>query len=288
MSIAGIWVPLVTPFSAGQIDLPALRRTACELIAAGISGLIVCGTTGEPAAMSEEEQLAVLDAVLKVIPPAQVAMGLCDNNLQSTLERQKRIQTRPVAALLIPPPYYIRPSQAGLIEYFTVIADAANTNIIIYNIPYRTGVSMELETLRTIARHERVTAIKDCGGDLALTMQLIADGKLAVMTGEDQQTLLNLCLGGKGAIAASAHLRPDLFARLPQLVQQGQLEEARKIFYRLLPMIHCVFKEPNPAPVKAALAMMGKMRDDMRSPMQVASPEMREALKAILHALECL
>ena len=288
MSIAGIWVPLVTPFSAGQIDFATLQRTARELIAAGISGLIVCGTTGEPAAMSEEEQLAVLDAVLEVVPPAQVAMGLCDNNLQSTLERQKRIQTRPVAALLIPPPYYIRPSQAGLIEYFTVIADAANTNIIIYNIPYRTGVSMELETLRTIARHERVTAIKDCGGDLALTMQLIADGKLAVMTGEDQQTLLNLCLGGKGAIAASAHLRPDLFARLPQLVQQGQLEEARKIFYRLLPMIHCVFKEPNPAPVKAALAMMGKMRDDMRSPMQVASPEMREALKAILHALECL
>jgi 4-hydroxy-tetrahydrodipicolinate synthase len=287
MRIEGIWVPVVTPFRDGLIDLAALQNMAAELFKAGISGLIACGTTGEPAAMSESEQLTVLDAVLEVAPQGRVAMGLSDNNLASALDRLKRIGERPVAGVLVPAPYYIRPSQAGLIDYFRTIADASNAPVIIYNIPYRTGVPMELETLRAIAAHERVVAIKDCGGDLGITMQLIADGRLAVMAGEDQQALSTLCLGGAGAIAASAHIRPDLFARLPGLVKEGRLDEAREIFYRLLPMIHCVFREPNPAPVKAALAMMGKMQDEMRSPMQAASPGMKETLKTLLQDLEC-
>jgi 4-hydroxy-tetrahydrodipicolinate synthase len=140
--------------------------------------------------------------------------------------------------------------------------------------------------LRAIASHERVTALKDCGGDLGLTMQLITDSKLSVLTGEDQQALVNLALGGGGAIAAAAHIRPDLWARLPGLVKEGKLDEARGIFYRLLPMIRLAFSEPNPGPVKAALSMLGKMRDELRSPMQAASPAVREAWKPILQDLE--
>jgi len=287
-SFTGIWVPLVTPFHNGKIDFPALQKTARSLIAAGISGLVACGTTGEAAALCEDEQIAVLDAVIEAVPDHPVVMGLCDNNMPSLLNRLNRIQDRPIAGLLVPPPYYIRPSQAGLIEYFNALADAASAPVIIYNIPYRTGVTMELETLRAIAQHERVVAIKDCGGDLALTMQLIADGNLAVLAGEDQQILSTLCLGGGGAIAASAHLRPDLFVRLPLLVHAGRLNEARAIFYRLLPMIHRVFDEPNPGPVKAALAMVGLMRDELRSPMQAVSAETQETLRGELTRLECL
>lgn len=283
----GIWVPLVTPFHNGEIDFPALQAMARRLIDAGISGLGVCATTGEAAALSEQEQLAVLDAVIAAVPHAPVVMGLSDNNLPSLLARLQRIQERPIAGLLVPPPYYIRPSQAALVGYFNTLADAARAPIIIYNIPYRTGVAMELATLRAIAQHPRVVAIKDCGGDAALTMQLIADGQLAVLTGEDQQILSTLCLGGSGAIAASAHLRPDLFARLPQLVQAGQLQEARKIFYRLLPLIHRLFEEPNPAPLKAALGMLGQMHDELRAPMLTASPRMRALLDAELKRLEC-
>jgi len=288
MSIEGIWVPIVTPFQNGQIDFPALKRCAAELIEAGTSGIIACGTTGEPASMSDEEQLAVLDAVLEVVPAGRVAMGLSDNNLVSALERLKRICERPVAGVLVPAPYYIRPSQAGLVEYFRSVADASSAPIIIYNIPYRTGAVMELATLRAIAAHERVVALKDCGGDLGLTMQLIADGKLAVLAGEDQQGLINLALGGAGVIAASAHIRPDLWARLPKLVADGKLDEARSIFYRLLPMIQLAFREPNPGPVKAALAMLGKMRDELRSPMQAATPAIREAWTPVLQDLELL
>ena len=288
MSIDGIWVPIVTPFRNGQIDFPALKRLAAELIEAGISGLIACGTTGEPATLSEEEQLAVLDALLEAVPAGKVAMGLSDNNQAAAVERVKRICERPVAGVLVPAPYYTRPSQAGVIAYFHAIADASSAPIIVYNIPYRTGVTMELATLRAIAAHERVTALKDCGGDPGLTMQLIADGKLAVMAGEDQLALSTLCLGGAGAIAAVAHIRPDLFARLPALVREGKLDEARRIFYRLLPMIQLAFREPNPGPIKAALAMLGKMSDELREPMQAATPAVREAWKPILQDLDLL
>ncbi len=285
---AGIWVPLVTPFHNGEIEFPALTATARKLRDSGISGLVTCATTGESAALSEDEQLAVLDAVIDAVPGQPVVMGLCDNNMSSLLSRLKRIQERPISGLLVTPPYYIRPSQGGLLEYFEALADAATVPIIIYNIPYRTGVVMELETLRAIAQHERIVAIKDCGGSLALTMQLIADGDLDVLAGEDQQILSTLCLGGSGAIAASAHIRPDLFAQLPKLVNESRLNEAREIFYRLLPMIHRAFEEPNPAPVKTALAIMGHMRDELRSPMQAASAELREALRGELKRLDCI
>ena len=287
-SFTGIWVPLVTPFRNGNIDFPALQKTAQHLLASGISGLVACGTTGEAAALTEDQQLAVLDALIEAAPAHPVIMGLSDNNLPSLLSRLERIQQRRIAGLLVPPPYYIRPSQAGLVDFFRRVADAASVPVAIYNIPYRTGIAMELGTLRTIAQHERVTAIKDCGGNLATTMQLIADGNLAVMAGEDQQILSMLCLGGSGAIAAAAHVRPDLFALLPALVQTGQLTQARAIFYRLLPLIQKLFDEPNPGPLKAALAMMGHMQNELLPPMQSMSAAGAEALRIELLRLECL
>lgn len=285
---SGIWVPLVTPFDGGSIVFAALRAMVRAFAGASIAGFVACGTTGEAAALDETEQLAVLDAIIDAAPGFPVVMGLCDNNMASLLCRLERVQQRSIAGILVPPPYYVRPSQEGLIRFFAAVAHAATVPVIVYNIPARTGVGMELETLRAIARHARVQAIKDCGCNLAITMQLIADGKLAVLAGEDQQILSTLCLGGSGAIAASAHLRPDLFARLPQLVKEGRLDQARDIFYRLLPIIQLSFDEPNPGPVKAALALMGQLRDELRLPMQPASAALREALSKELAQLECL
>lgn len=287
-SFTGIWVPLVTPFRDSAIDFPALKILTRHLVAGGVSGLVVCGTTGEAAAQSEAEQLAVLDALLESAPGIPVVMGLSDNNIGALLGRLKQIQCRPVAGLLVPAPYYIRPSQTGLLQYFRTVADAASVPLILYNIPYRTGVALELDTIRALAQHERIVAIKDCGGDPALTMQLIADAKLNVLAGEDLQIFSTLCLGGSGAIAASAHIRPDLFVRMAQLLQSADLAEARRIFYLLSPMIRRLFEEPNPGPLKAALQMMGLMRDELRAPMQAASDASREQLTLELERLECL
>ncbi|ANJ98441.1 4-hydroxy-tetrahydrodipicolinate synthase [Serratia plymuthica] len=285
-SFSGIWVALVTPFNNNAVDLPAVKRLAQYLIASGVSGLVVCGTTGEAAALSKEEQLAVLDAVLDVVPASQVVMGLSGNNMLDTLQMQQEIQLRDIAGVLIPAPYYIRPSQCGLVDYFTQLADASSVPVILYNIPQRTGIVMELQTIRKIARHPQVKAIKDCGGNPDTTMALIDDGEIDVMTGEDNLILTTLCLGGTGAISASAHIYPQRFVQLVQQVADGDLAAARANFYALLPMIHQMFSFPNPAPVKAALAQQGLIRNELRSPMQIVPQPMQQQIAVTLAQLQ--
>ncbi|MBI3731506.1 MAG: 4-hydroxy-tetrahydrodipicolinate synthase [Burkholderiales bacterium] len=282
---SGIWVALVTPFCASakaEVDFPALQALASKLIADGVAGLAVCGSTGEAAALSEQEQLQVLDAVLAVVPANQVIMGLSGNHMGQVLHRLATIGQRQVAGVLVTPPYYIRPSQAGILHYFHEIADSSAVPVLLYNIPYRTGVNMELPTLQQLAKHPNIVAIKDCGGNLQATMQLIMDGDIQVLTGEDHQLFTTLSLGGAGGILAAAHVRPDLFLRLQALLNAGQLEQARVIFYHLLPVMQALFEEPNPAPLKAALAASGAMQACLRAPMQAASAEIASK---VLHAM---
>ncbi len=282
----GIWVPLVTPFLHHEIDFPALQGLARRIAAAKVAGLVVCGSTGEAAALNDTEQLSVLDAVIDAVPGCPVVMGLAGTQMDAVFSHLASIQRRPVAGLLVPPPCYIRPSQAGIVQYFELLADAARVPLILYNIPYRTGVDMTLETIRTLAQHPRITAIKDCGGDPWLTLQLIADGEMQVLAGEDHQIFSSLCLGAAGAIAASAHIHPEWFVRLGQLIEAGELEMARQLFHRLLPLIRLLFVEPNPAPVKALLAHQGLMDGALRLPMQSASRDLQGRLVSALQLLE--
>jgi 4-hydroxy-tetrahydrodipicolinate synthase len=243
---------------------------------------VVCGTTGEAAALSHEEQLEVLDAVLQWVPAQQVIMGLAGNNQRELLAFLADIQRRPVAAVLVPAPYYIRPSQAGLEAFFGTIADAASVPLVLYDIPYRSGVRIERETLRRIVRHPNIVAIKDCAGDVETTLALIADGEVSVLTGEDLQVFTNLCLGGAGAISASSHVRADLFVRMYREMEEGDVNAARRTFYRLLPWIQAAFAEPNPAAVKGALALQGLIANELREPMQACTPRTQERLKGVL------
>ncbi|WGK92985.1 4-hydroxy-tetrahydrodipicolinate synthase [Pseudomonas migulae] len=284
-SFQGIWVPLVTPFQHGAIDFVGLRRLVSHLLDKGVDGLVVCGTTAEAAALSKHEQLAVLDAVLEWVPADQVVMGLAGNNLTELLQLQSEILKRPLAGLLVPPPYYIRPSQAGLEAFFKTVADASTVPIILYDIPYRTGIAFEQATLLNIVAHERIVAIKDCGGNQANTLALLTSGKVDVLCGEDNQIFSALCLGAKGAIAASAHVHPELFVTLYQQIRDQRLAEGRATFFRLLPLIQSLFIEPNPAPVKTALALEGLIGDELRAPMQRSSEAMVLRLKAVLAGL---
>ncbi|CAI8873992.1 4-hydroxy-tetrahydrodipicolinate synthase [Pseudomonas sp. IT-P44] len=284
-SFQGIWVPLVTPFQHGAIDFVGLRRLVSHLLDKGVDGLVVCGTTAEAAALSKHEQLAVLDAVLEWVPADQVVMGLAGNNLTELLQLQSEILKRPLAGLLVPPPYYIRPSQAGLEAFFKTVADASTVPIILYDIPYRTGIAFEQATLLNIVAHERIVAIKDCGGNQGNTLALLTSGKVNVLCGEDNQIFSALCLGAKGAIAASAHVHPELFVTLYQQIRDQRLAEGRATFFRLLPLIQSLFIEPNPAPVKTALALEGLIDDELRAPMQRSSEAMVLRLKAVLAGL---
>ncbi|AXK57335.1 MULTISPECIES: 4-hydroxy-tetrahydrodipicolinate synthase [Pseudomonas] len=270
-SFQGIWVPIVTPFHNGAIDFAALRRLSAHLLESGVAGLVVCGTTGEAAALDKDEQLAVLDAVLEQAPAGRVIMGLAGNNLKSLLNLQTEILKRPVAALLVPAPYYIRPSQAALESFFHSVADASSVPLIVYDIPYRTGVNLDKDTLLNIVRHPRIAAVKDCGGNLDKTLALLASGTVEVLCGEDLQLFSALCLGASGAIAAAAHIRPELFVQLQRQVRDQQLDAARTTFRQLVPLIQALFAEPNPAPVKALLAHQGLIEPHLRAPMHDCS-----------------
>ena len=279
----GLWLPLITPFDdAGQVDHPRLAGLTQHYSQAqqGLSGLVVCGSTGEAASLTDQEQQAVLATVLAhtTLP---VVMGLSGYHLGHTLERVAALAPYPLAGWLVPAPHYIRPSQAGLQGWFERIADQARAPLIVYDIPYRTGSTLSLTTLLALAEHPRIQAIKDCGGDPAKTQALIEDGRLQVLAGEDAQIFTTLTLGGHGAIAASAHWQTARFARLLTLLAASDLQAARGLWHSLLPMISLLFVEPNPAPIKALLAAQGHLQPHLRAPMTAASPALVQRLLAV-------
>ncbi|WP_297351346.1 4-hydroxy-tetrahydrodipicolinate synthase [Paraburkholderia sp.] len=285
MSIfSGIWVPVITPFADGAVDHAALRRLVRFYAEAGVAGLVALGTTGEPAALETAEQDAVLATILAQAGTLPVLAGVAGNHTASLRSRITQLNDLPVAGVLISAPYYIRPSQAGLIEHFTGLADLSVKPVVVYDIPYRTGVRLELATLLTLAGHPRIQAVKDCAGSLDTTLALILDGRLQVLAGDDMNLFNTLCLGGSGAIAASAHVHPERFVALYRALADGRLEDGRPIFHALAPLIGALCSEPNPGPVKAALAAQGLISDELRAPMTRATEDLRERLRQLVDA----
>ena len=283
---SGIWVPLVTPFHrGGTIDHLALRALTTQL-APHVAGLVVCGSTGEAHALDEDEQLAVLDTVLQAASGTAVVMGIGGPHRPRLHAQLDSLRSRPLAGLLVPPPYYVRPSQAAVADYFLDLADHAHCPLIAYNIPYRTGVAMEFDTFERIATHPNIQAVKDCGGSAALTLDLITRTRLQILAGEDGNILTTLCAGGSGAITAAAHIFPQRYTEVYEAVRAQRLHQARALFHWLWPLIQLLFAEPNPAGIKAALAQQGLIEDICRAPMHGASPALRAQLAAMLEVME--
>ncbi len=214
----------LSPHSAtASVDQDALRRLVRHYRDAGVHGLVACGSTGEAAALDAGEQLLVLDTILTEAGGLPVAMGLSGNHLGQARDRIRQFAERPLAGVLASAPAYVRPAQDGLRLWFEALADASRVPLVLYDIPYRTGATLETATLLALAAHPNIVAIKDCGGSLDKTIALLADGGLAVMAGEDLQALATLSLGGAGAIVASAHVRPDLHVAMFEAARERQV-----------------------------------------------------------------
>ncbi|MBB5425540.1 4-hydroxy-tetrahydrodipicolinate synthase [Paraburkholderia atlantica] len=292
---SGIWIPLITPFADGAVDHAALRALVRRYADAGVAGLVALGTTGEPATLDAAEQDAVLATILDAAQahanaanatdaqrrPLPVLVGVSGNHTASMRARIEQLNPLPIAGVLIAAPYYTRPAQDGIVAHFSALADASAHPVVLYDIPQRTGVRLELDTLLTLAAHPRIQAIKDCAGSLDTTLALIRDGRLQVLAGNDIEVFSTVCAGGSGAIAASAHWRPERFVALYQALTEGRLDEGRRIFHALVPQIRLAFAEPNPAPVKALLAATGWVRNELRLPMTRASEALTERLAAL-------
>lgn len=283
---SGLWIPLVTPFRDGKVDHLAATQLVKRLCADGVAGLVVCGSTGEAAALDEAEQLALLESVLLAAAGRPVLMGVSGYHLDKTQQWIRRLNAEPLAGVLLSAPHYIRPSQHGIAVWFTALADTSDTPLVLYDIPYRTGALIERDTLHKLAEHPNIQAVKDCGGDAGKTLALIAQGELDVLAGEDLQMFATIAQGGSGAIAASAHLATARFVRLLALLNAGQVAQARALWLPLLPWIEGAFAEPNPGPVKGVLAELGVMQPDLRAPMTASSQELVTRMCALVRRID--
>lgn len=284
LDFQGIWLPLVTPFSADgrTVDTAALHRLVRHLAAQGAAGFVACGSTGEAAMLTEAEQETVLATTVEAAAGLPVLMGLAGVDATAIAHRAQVLAEhhRPAGWLLAPPPY-VRPSQAGLVQHFHTVASATALPLVAYDIPARTGVRLQVATLLALADHPQITAVKDCSGDRAAAEAVLADGRLALLGGNDDELFDQLARGAAGGITASAHLATAGFVRLAALLRGGgSLIEARSLWRRLAPVTQAAFAEPNPAVIKGALARQGWLADVLRAPMQNAAPAGIDALLA--------
>lgn len=228
----GIWLPIITPFHHGEVDHAALARLARHYAAAGIAGFVAGATTGEGVLLDAREQDAVFATLRDAAPGLPIVVGLTASATHFAAARARELAALRPDGLLVTPPVYVRPTQDGIRRHVEAIVDAADLPVLVYNIPYRTGVTVELDTLQALARDPRVAGIKECGGTLDRMSRLVHDTPLAILSGDDNQNFAALCAGAHGAIASSAHVLPEWHVRIHALLRDGRLADARRLSSR--------------------------------------------------------
>jgi 4-hydroxy-tetrahydrodipicolinate synthase len=278
-------VPLVTPFKNGQFDEPAFKDLIEWQIESGSHGISVTGSTGEPSALSAEEREYIIElAVRTANRRVPVVAGTGTNNYDESVRFTKFAERVGADAALVMVPYYNRPSQEGLYRYFSALAREVSLPLIIYNIPGRTAVNMEPDTVARVRRERRnIVGVKEANKDFEQVSQLFdrCGRDLLVYSGIEALCFPLLALGGAGYISATGNVLPDRSARLYNLVQEGRWLQARDLHYEMLAMNEALFLETNPGPVKYVLGLMGKIEPELRLPLALPSHENQRKLRAV-------
>ena len=285
--LRGLWLPLITPFRDGELDETSLRRLVRHYAAGPVDGLVLAATSGEgmTLTMSELERLvSVVRAELsdgkRYMP---ICLGLSGAGTQKMFDALDESAAWPIDGYLIASPYYVRPSQRGLLAHFARLADHASWPIVMYNIPYRTGVMIENDTLLRLAEHPNIVGLKDCCADRAQSIDLLArrPAGFRVLTGEDAQYHNALVDGADGAILLSAHVETAAFASVRTLLWEGNQEGAAMRWQAVAELTRLLFAEPSPAPAKYWLARGGLIDSaEVRLPMVEVSEELAALLDA--------
>ncbi len=284
----GVGTALVTPFKNGKIDYEALDRLVEEQIANGVSALIAAGTTGEPATMDWDEHLAVIRRVVeKADHRVPVIAGTGSNATSEAVYAAKHSAEFGADAQLVVTPYYNKTSQAGLVAHFNAIADAATLPVIVYNVPSRTGLNIGPEALAKICEHENVIAVKEANSDVSQAMEKIrlCGDKVDFYSGNDDLIVPMMAMGFKGVISVVSNILPAETSRMAEMALQGNFKEAADIQLKLLPFINALFSETSPIPIKAAMAKMGMLEEELRLPLVPMTDGPREKMHAIMREL---
>ncbi|WP_028218108.1 4-hydroxy-tetrahydrodipicolinate synthase [Paraburkholderia oxyphila] len=283
---SGVWLPLVTPFCKGKVDVAALQTLTDHYVRSGIAGFVALGTTGEAALLSDLERATVLQAITDVVaqrlPVLAGVGGIATRDFVREIERLERWD---VSGFLVSAPAYVCPSQAGIEWHFQQVARATQRPIVLYDVPHRTGVAIEPDTVRRLCELENVVAIKACASH-----HFGALGNLSIdmLCGTDEAFMECLIAGGRGGILASAHVCADLLIEVQTLMDAGKAGTACRIFAQLRPVLKLLFAAPNPSAIKAMLALEGRISPEARMPLTPIHDELREQLVRASEVLQAL
>lgn len=286
MSLNGVWLPIITPFKEGEIDYKSYEKMINHYADTGISGLIPFGTTGEIPTLTEYEFEEMMDKTIEFnrgrLP---IFAGVGGNCTANVVKRAKLAEKYKIEGILSVCPYYNKPNQNGIYSHFKNIAEETALDIIIYNIPYRTGVNISNDTIYKLAEFKNIVGLKDSCGDIKQTMNLLLNTpkNFSVLTGEDLLFYLTLTLGGAGGIMASAHINTEKFVKIYKDIKENHVNEALETWKELYPLIPLLFEEPNPAPIKYCLNTLGLIDSpELRLPLTEISEELKVKIDKVL------
>jgi 4-hydroxy-tetrahydrodipicolinate synthase len=281
----GVYTALVTPFRDGAVDERNLQELVELQIAAGVDGLVPCGSTGEAATLSHAEHRRVIEVVVAAARGrVRVLAGTGSNSTAEAIELTRHAKEAGADGALLISPYYNRPTPDGIVQHYAAVARETAFPLMVYNIPGRTASNILPATMARLAEIEQVVGVKESCGDLHQVAQLIAatPDHFRVLSGDDWAALPMLALGGAGVISTAANVAPADVVELVRAFRAGDLERARDVYYRLLPLVDALFCETNPIPVKAALAMRGLIQEELRLPLVRLSDANRPRLQLAL------
>jgi 4-hydroxy-tetrahydrodipicolinate synthase len=292
----GVYTAIITPFHEnGSIDEESLRKLVDFQIENGISGLVPCGTTGESPTLSHEEHNKVVDIVLdQTKGRVPVIAGTGSNSTHEAVSMTKHAKEAGANGSLQVSPYYNKPTQEGLYRHFKTVHDETDFPLIIYNIKGRTGVNIETLTLMKLAKDcKNIVCVKEASGDLSQMMDVLQASKtlnkeFTVLSGDDNIMMPLTALGGDGIISVASNLVPKEMVELYNLTKEGNIDKARELHYKLLPLFKAIFVETNPIPIKTAIALQGKCKEVFRSPLCELAADNKDKLKYTLHELKLL
>lgn len=289
MKLEGSFVAIVTPFKDGKVDEAKLKDLIEMHIENGTSGIVPCGTTGESATLSYEEHNRVIELTIEQVKGRiPVIAGTGSNSTEETIMLTKHAKEAGADAVLLITPYYNKPTQQGLLQHYLKVADTVDIPIVLYNVPGRTAVNLEPETVAKLAEHKNIVAIKEASGNLSQISKIISSCDITVLSGDDGLTLPILSLGGKGVISVAANIVPQEMTELVSSFLKGNIEKARTIHFRLFPLFKTLFIETNPIPIKTAMEMIGMINGQLRLPLVSMKEENKVKLRKVLEQLYLL
>jgi 4-hydroxy-tetrahydrodipicolinate synthase len=284
----GCLTALITPFRDGAVDYDALGRLVETQIAAGIDGLVPCGSTGEAATLTHEEHAQVVRAVVEMARRrVPVIAGTGSNATAEAIRLTTEAERAGADGALLISPYYNRPPQEGIYRHYEAVAAATALPLLVYNIPGRTGSNVLPETIARLARLRNVVGVKEASGSMTQVQEIVATcgESFAVLSGDDNMTLPIMTAGGTGVIAVASNLVPDRMVRMAHALRAGRLAEGRAEALALLPLMQALMTlDVNPIPIKTALALCGWCREEFRLPLVPMVPAARERLRAVLES----